>query len=104
MLIHVCFVFSIYRFGGPVKAFLLRASIVSLLCLPLTAQIQSARVEGTVVDSSKAVIPGAKLALINNKTQVKLDAESDGTGFFTFPTVPPVPSRATAVDARGAAA
>jgi len=71
------------------KAFLKRAGIAWLLTFPLWSQIQSARVEGTVIDSSKASIPGAKLSLINDKTQVRLDAESDGTGFYTFPTVPP---------------
>lgn len=71
------------------KSLIQRASIAWLLTLPLFAQIQSARVEGTVIDSSKASIPGAKLSLINDKTQVKLDGESDATGHFTFPTVVP---------------
>ena len=71
------------------KTLLLRAGIACVLTLPLLAQIQSARVEGTVIDSSKAAIPGAKLALINDKTQVRLDVESDAAGFFVFATVPP---------------
>ena len=71
------------------KAFFQRAGVAWLLTVPLWGQIQSARVEGTVIDSSKAAIPGAKLSLINDKTQVRVDAESDASGFFVFPTVIP---------------
>src|SRR4051794_15468757 len=80
--------FGQVKFGGSMKAFFRNASIVWLFILPVFAQIQSARVEGTVIDSSKAAIPGAKLSLTNNATQVKMDAEADASGFFTFPTVP----------------
>src|SRR5437868_14944697 len=63
---------------------------ISCACLlPLMAQIQNARIEGTVQDSSGAVIPGSKLSIVNTRTQVKSDAESDASGFFFFPTVTP---------------
>ncbi len=69
---------------------LLAVSILSMLALPvLTAQIQSARIEGTVEDTSGAVVPGAKLIIVNNKTQVKAEAESDAAGFYVFPTLTP---------------
>ena len=71
------------------KAFFQRAGVAWLLTFPLWGQIQSARVEGTVIDSSKAAIPGAKLTLLNDKTQVRVDAESDASGFFVFATVTP---------------
>lgn len=53
------------------------------------AQIQNARLEGNVIDSSGSLIPGAKLLLVNTKTQAKQSAESSAAGFFTFPTLQP---------------
>ena len=67
--------------------------VVFLSCcsclLPLLAQIQNARIEGTVQDSSSAVIPGTKLFLVNNRTQAKMDAETNASGFYFFPSLPP---------------
>jgi hypothetical protein len=56
---------------------------------PAFAQIQNARLEGNVVDSSGGAIPGAKLSIINTKTQVKSNVESNAEGFFSFPTLQP---------------
>jgi len=67
---------------------LLVVSFISCACLPtLIAQIQNARIEGTVQDSSGAVIPGAKLTIVNVRTQAKLDAEANASGFYTFPSL-----------------
>ena len=66
-----------------------RAGLAGLISLSLCAQIQNARVEGTVTDSSLAVVPGAKLTITNIKTQVKTEAESDQAGFYFFPVVQP---------------
>ena len=71
------------------KLLLRIAGIASLLALSLFGQVQSARVEGTIVDSSKGVIPGVKVSMVNTRTQLKLDAESDGSGYYLFPSVPP---------------
>jgi hypothetical protein len=65
------------------------AVILGLFTLSLSAQIQNARVEGNVVDSSRAFIVGARLIITNIKTQVKTEAETDTSGFYTFPVVPP---------------
>lgn len=53
------------------------------------AQIQNARLEGNVQDSSGATIPGAKLLMINTKTQLKAEAESNASGFFFFASLQP---------------
>ena len=45
--------------------------------------------EGTVQDSSGSSIPGAKLAIVNTRTQVRIAAESDAVGFYSFPTLTP---------------
>ena len=69
---------------------LLLVLLISCACfLPLIAQIQSARIEGTIQDSSGAVIPGAKLSIVNVRTDVRLDAEADAAGFFFFPALTP---------------
>ena len=70
-----------------------RIFCVSLLscCLlvSLFGQIQTGRIEGTVQDSSGAVIPGAKLSAVNVKTQVKVDMEADASGYYIFPSLQP---------------
>ena len=72
------------------RLFTFLSGIVFLCCtLPLSAQIQSARIEGSIIDSSKAVIPGAKVSIVNSRTQQKQDAESDAQGYFVFPAVNP---------------
>src|SRR2546425_11806320 len=69
---------------------LLLLSLISCACLlPLFAQIQNVRIEGTVQDAAAAVIPGAKLSIVNLRTHAKLDAESDASGFFFFPSLQP---------------
>src|SRR5436309_11258494 len=80
------------RFGegkGSMKRLLLMSLVSCAGLLPLLAQIQNARVEGNLTDSSLAAVPGAKLTIVNNRTQVKADAESDQTGFFFFPVLQP---------------
>jgi hypothetical protein len=57
--------------------------------LPSFAQVATARLEGTVLDSTGAAIPAAKLTLVNNKTQVRLDAEANAEGFYIFGSVQP---------------
>lgn len=53
------------------------------------AQIQNSRLEGSVLDTSGATIPGAKLIIVNTKTQIKIEAESTAAGAFVFPTLQP---------------
>ena len=50
---------------------------LSIFVSTLPAQIQNARIEGIVQDSSGAVIPGAKLYIVNNKTDLKSEAEAN---------------------------
>ena len=46
-------------------------------------------IEGTVKDPSGAVIPGAKVTLINNETQRQQSMDSSGYGFYHFAGLPP---------------
>ncbi len=65
------------------------ASLAGFFAFSVFAQVQNARLEGNVIDSSGAAIPGAKLAVTNLKTQVKLDGEADASGYFAFPLLQP---------------
>ncbi len=55
----------------------------------LFSQIQNARMEGNVLDPSGAAIAGAKLAMVNIKTQLKLEATASATGGYIFPSLVP---------------
>ena len=49
----------------------------------------SARLEGTVQDSSAYSVPGTKLVIVNTRTLVRTGAASDAVGFSSFPTLTP---------------
>jgi Carboxypeptidase regulatory-like domain len=53
------------------------------------AQSGTSSVQGTVTDSTGAVIPGASVILTNNATGVALNATSDSSGSYSFPSVLP---------------
>ena len=78
----------------PIHKVLLRISVLAalLLCLPqlrLHAQAAgTASIQGSVVDPTGAVLPGATVSLVNNETQIKRTATSDSSGQYTFPNVP----------------
>jgi hypothetical protein len=59
--------------------------------LAVTAQAQNitGRISGAVTDTSGAVIPGAKLTVTNEATQIARNAISDSDGFFTVTNLPP---------------
>jgi hypothetical protein len=48
----------------------------------------TASIQGTVVDTTGAVIPGAAIVLIDTATQVRRAATSDSSGLYSFPNVP----------------
>src|SRR5438067_11465614 len=52
------------------------------------AQISTARLEGTVQDSTGAVIPGAQVQALNLKTQTAADTKADAEGRFIFASLP----------------
>jgi len=52
-------------------------------------QIKSGVITGTVTDDSGAAIPGAKVSVVNQETNVATTAVTDETGGFTVPYLPP---------------
>jgi hypothetical protein len=54
------------------------------MVLPVAAQTGLGVVTGTVQDSSKAVIPNAKVTLTNTATGVSRDAQTNAAGIYYF--------------------
>ena len=53
---------------------LVLTSVGLLLATSGLAQVATSRLEGTVRDESGAVVPGAKVEVVNVKTQVRTEA------------------------------
>ena len=75
------------------KVFLPLSLIVALLfCGPqlrLHGQAAgTASIQGSVVDPTGAVLPGATITLIDSATQIRRTVTSDSSGLYTFPNVP----------------
>jgi hypothetical protein len=73
---------------------------LALFAFALHGQTSNARLEGTVQDSSGAVIPGAKVNAVNIKTQTGSAVVSDAVGLYVITPLQPGTYRLT-VDAGG---
>jgi len=69
------------------KYFLMAGALVLALVAPAAAQFETAAVVGTVRDSSGAVVPDAKVILLNVQTGVSAERQSDSNGSFEFVNV-----------------
>src|SRR5438105_4364345 len=69
-------------------AALLLSCIVLLLCVPsLRAQLTTGSLSGTVTDTSGAVVPNAKVILLNEGNGDQRQTVSNSAGRFTFAAV-----------------
>ena len=71
-----------------------RSAFVSIVfcfafCLPALAQTRGGEANGTVIDSSGAVVPGASVTLTNQATNIQNTATSNNNGYFVFVNVQP---------------
>jgi len=66
-------------------------AVIAALLLPTTAgaQINTATLTGTIIDESKAVLPGATLVATDVETGRKYETVSDARGAYLFPPLPP---------------
>ena len=55
----------------------------------LAAQAGGAAIQGTVTDSSGAVIPGAAITVTNNETNLQRTVTSNSAGLYSLPNLPP---------------
>lgn len=75
--------------SGPVM--LVALALCSWLCTsrPAAAQMATAAINGVVMDTSGAVIPGASVALVNANTGVKRVTVSSNSGSYSFVDILP---------------
>src|SRR5215469_3736169 len=79
-----------YRKIQPVRTSWWQVVLVLLVLYALPAHAQyRASLQGTVADSSGAMIPGAQLTLTDQETNRALTTTSDATGVFSFNQLPP---------------
>jgi Carboxypeptidase regulatory-like domain/TonB dependent receptor/TonB-dependent Receptor Plug Domain len=57
-------------------------ALLLLFTVPSFAQSDTARVEGTVTDTTGAVVPGAAVVLINTESNIRTDATANNEGFY----------------------
>jgi hypothetical protein len=63
--------------------------LVVLACLPATAQTSTGTIVGRVVDASGAVVPGAKIRIVNNGTKIARSVITESDGAYTALLLPP---------------
>ena len=69
-------------------AFVALVAFAALFSVPAQAQY-GASLQGTVTDTTGAVVPGATITLVDKETNRTLNATSNETGFFVFNHLPP---------------
>ena len=69
--------------------FCISLALLSALCVPASAQVASAELSGTVLDSTGANLPGAKVTATNAATNVAKETVSDATGSYVIPLLQP---------------
>ena len=63
--------------------------LLAITALPVIAQTDSARLDGTVQDQSGAVVPNAKVLALNTQTQRSSRTTADAQGHFVLPALQP---------------
>ena len=62
--------------------------ITSILSLPAAAQVDRAAINGTVTDSTGAVVQGAKVVLLSAATGLRRETATNAAGIYDFSAVP----------------
>src|SRR3954469_19793307 len=63
--------------------------LLSTMRVPVSAQVASAELSGTILDSSGAAIPGARITAKNAGTNIARENVADSTGNYLIPLLPP---------------
>ncbi|MBI4874511.1 MAG: carboxypeptidase regulatory-like domain-containing protein [Acidobacteria bacterium] len=64
-------------------------ALLFLIALAALAQVATSRLDGIVEDESGAVIPGAKVLVVNSRTQARAETTASAEGRFIFPSLQP---------------
>ena len=68
---------------------LFASALLVLLAAPSAWAQATAQISGTVVDSSGSVLPGVRVTLTNEATNAVRLTQSNESGVYVFPAVPP---------------
>src|SRR5882724_4895765 len=71
------------------KRWLIFCAMIGALRVPATAQVASAELSGTVLDSSGAAVANAKIAATNLGTNLVRNAASDNSGNYIITQLAP---------------
>src|SRR5580704_14006119 len=64
-------------------------SLVLLACISLSAQVNTGRILGSVIDQTGGVIAGATVTVTNSETGVSRNLSADAAGEYNAPNLPP---------------
>ena len=76
---------------GTLRSFFFLSLLISLITLPGLAQTGRGVIRGTVLDTSKAVVPGAQVTITNTATNISQKAQTNEEGLYYFGAVQPGP-------------
>src|SRR6267142_1388229 len=75
---------------GPISMSKLKLFVLfAIACGQVFAQGERATISGTVTDSTGAVVPQVRVTVRNERTNIVNKAESNSTGLFVVPALPP---------------
>jgi hypothetical protein len=77
---------SLSRWASTAVLFLLVFGLLSFVP-SLSAQSGAGSIQGTVADTTGAVLPGAAIHVVNQDTNVATDAQSNSVGFYQVPAL-----------------
>ncbi len=77
------------------------AVLAILMAAGLARQVVTASLEGTVQDQTGAVVPGAKIRVVNNSTNLEIHATTGSDGRFFVPSLPPGGTYTVFIEAAG---
>src|SRR5262245_28717935 len=63
--------------------------LIGAFAAPSSAQVASAELRGSILDSTGAAVGGAKVVALNTQTGVARDTISDATGNYVITLLPP---------------
>src|SRR5436190_14679559 len=75
------------RFSKCVQALAIAATVLGMASPAYAQGGLTGQITGTVVDNTKAVLPGVTVTVTNTNTGVSRDAVTDGTGAFVLPNL-----------------
>ena len=69
--------------------------------IPAFGQVVTASLDGTVLDPAGAVVPAARVKVVNTSTNLEVRSTTDADGRFSFPSLPPGGPYTVTVQAAG---